>query len=93
LNYTGGVFVDKTGDKVITHGIEVVGWGLENGQKYWVGRNSWGTHWGENGFFRIIRGVDNLAIEEECAFAVPVDTWTNQVKHKTTQAEKDDPKN
>jgi hypothetical protein len=28
-------------------------------------RNSWGTYWGEDGFFRIVRGVDNCAIEED----------------------------
>jgi cathepsin X len=26
-------------------------------------RNSWGTFWGESGWGRVIRGVDNLGIE------------------------------
>ncbi len=56
-------------------------------------RNSWGTHWGEQGFFRVVRGINNIAIESDCAWATPRDTWTNEVKHITTQAEKDDPKN
>jgi cathepsin X len=93
LNYTGGIFKDKTGNKDIDHSISVIGFGVENGQKYWYGRNSWGTHWGINGFFKLARGIDNLAIEEDCSWATPVDTWTTKVTHKTTQAEKTDAKN
>ena len=76
MNYTGGIFEDKTGEKDIDHEVSVVGWGVENGTKYWLVRNSWGSYWGESGFFRVVRGVDNIAIEEECAWATPVDTWT-----------------
>jgi len=56
-------------------------------------RNSWGTHWGENGTFRVCRGTNNIAIESDCAWATPKDTWTDAVQHKTTDAEKNDPKN
>ena len=56
--YTGGIMYDPTGDVDVTHLISVVGFGVENGVKYWVGRNSWGTWWGENGFFRIVRGLN-----------------------------------
>lgn len=86
LNYTGGIFVDKDGELEIDHAISVVGWGVENGVKYWNIRNSWGTYWGEEGFFRLIRGVNNLAIETDCQYANPVDTWTNDVRN-TTKAE------
>lgn len=75
--YTGGIFIDTTGDKDVTHEISVVGWGVEDGVKYWTVRNSWGSHWGEQGFFRVIRGVDNIAIEDDCAWGTPKDTWTN----------------
>lgn len=93
MNYTGGIFYDKTGEMDIDHDISVVGFGEENGTKYWVVRNSWGTHWGENGFFRLIRGINNIAIESDCAWATPVDTWTAKKTHKTTAAEKNDPRN
>ena len=47
----------------LTHAISVVGWGEENGTKFWRVRNSRGSAYGELGYFRIIRGVNNLGIE------------------------------
>lgn len=35
-------------------------------------RNSWGSYWGEGGFFRIQMHKDNLAIETECDWGVPL---------------------
>lgn len=75
-NYTGGIFVDKTGRLEEDHDISVTGWGEENGTKYWIVRNSWGSYWGEGGTFRLIRGINNLNIEGDCSWAVPTDTWT-----------------
>jgi cathepsin X len=92
-NYTSGIFEDTTGDYDVTHEVSIVGFGEENGTPYWLIRNSWGTHWGIDGFMKLIRGKNNLAIESDCAWATPVDTWTNQEKHITTEAEKNDPNN
>jgi cathepsin X len=74
--YTGGIFCDITGDMSVVHDISVVGYGVENGQPFWTVRNSWGAHWGEQGFFRLCRGVNNLSIESDCSSGTPVDTWT-----------------
>ena len=91
--YTGGIFCDETGDMNIVHDISVVGYGVEDGAKYWLVRNSWGTQWGEDGLFRVCRGTNNIAIESDCAWATPEDTWTAKKTHKTTDAEKTDAKN
>jgi cathepsin X len=75
--FTGGkVFSEFTILPEINHIISVVGWGTlpSDGTKYWIVRNSWGTPWAESGFFRLLRGSTrfyNLAVETECAFAVP----------------------
>ena len=47
----------------VQHSILIVGWGEENGEKYWICMNSWGKVFGENGFFRILRGVNECNIE------------------------------
>lgn len=36
--------------------------------EYWIGRNSWGTYWGESGFFRIRMHNHNLGIEKDCSW-------------------------
>jgi len=87
VNYTGGIFEDKTGAKDIDHDISIVGWDEENGVKYWLGRNSWGSYWGENGLFRIVRGSNNLAIESDCSWSVPRDTWSNDERNATSPSE------
>lgn len=38
-------------------------------------RNSWGEYWGENGWFRLKRGENQLLLESNCAWAVP-GSWT-----------------
>jgi cathepsin X len=78
-DYKGGIFEDMTGEKKIRHVVSLVGWGVAaDGTKYWIGRNSWGTYWGENGFFKIVRGKDNLKIESECGWAVPKQNWPSK---------------
>ena len=72
-NYSSGVIQDSKQYNETTHVVAVTGWGTSSdGIKYWVGRNSYGTTWGEGGWFKLQRGVNALDIEKHtCAWAVP----------------------
>ncbi|KHJ99369.1 hypothetical protein OESDEN_00607 [Oesophagostomum dentatum] len=45
------------------HAIKIIGWGVENGTKYWIIANSWNSDWGENGYFRMLRGTNECYLE------------------------------
>lgn len=53
--YAGGIYSEKVLLPTCNHEISLVGYGYdeESDREYWIGRNSWGTNWGEEGFFRI----------------------------------------
>ncbi|CAO2150398.1 unnamed protein product [Urochloa humidicola] len=49
--FWSGVYMDGACGTVPDHMIALVGYGAKpDGTKYWIGKNSWGQNWGENGF-------------------------------------------
>jgi len=57
--YSSGIFDGCNMESPdIDHGVQLVGYGSEDGQDYWIVRNSWGTGWGEDGFVRMLRHSD-----------------------------------
>jgi hypothetical protein len=58
-DFDGGVYQYSYGEVVFGHCIAIVGydntWGDED-EGYWICKNSWGTEWGEDGWFRIAYG-------------------------------------
>jgi cathepsin B len=66
MSYASGVYATTAGATYLGgHAVKIVGWGSLNGVKYWIVANSWGTYWGESGYFRIQFGncnIDSAAI-------------------------------
>jgi cathepsin H len=67
--YTGGVIKATgcpTSVAATNHAVVIVGYGVDanTNMPYWKVRNSWGN-WGEQGYFRIQRGVNMCGIESD----------------------------
>jgi C1A family cysteine protease len=58
MYYTTGVITSDCGVR-IDHAVVAVGYGTENGQDYFLVRNSWGPNWGDQGFLRIGQSPSN----------------------------------
>lgn len=86
FSYGGGVFSGCEKDTVVNHAVLAVGYGSDPSSRkdYWTIRNSWGEDWGEKGFMRVERhindddycGIDNKPKEgvfcDDAPASVPV---------------------
>lgn len=53
----------------LDHGVTIVGYGTGDGwlykkAPYWIIRNSWTSMWGEQGYFRIVRGKGSCGLDQ-----------------------------
>ena len=71
LTYRSGVYQHVTGKALGGHAIKVMGWGEENGVKYWLAVNSWNEEWGDKGTFKIRRGANECGIESSVNAGLP----------------------
>jgi C1A family cysteine protease len=68
-SYSGGILDSASCGTQLDHGVLIVGYGEESGEKYWLLKNSWGTSWGEQGYFRILR-TDSTNDQGICGVAM-----------------------
>jgi C1A family cysteine protease len=59
-NYESGILDIPNCSKSTDHAVVVVGYGTEDGQDYWLIRNSWGEYWGDAGYVKMARNKDDM---------------------------------
>ena len=92
VSYSRGIFSDPgacQGEQGSRKYVVLAGWGTtRDGVKYWIGRNSWGTYWGEKGWFKLKMADGDLGVTRECHWATPVKpVYTSLIDEHTSQVE------
>lgn len=62
--YTGGIYKYRAataGEVIGGHCVAIIGY--DDAKKCWIAKNSWGTGWGEEGYFRIAYGSAGIDAE------------------------------
>ena len=79
MSYKSGVYQRnwwKLWDSILGgHAVKIIGWGTDHNNNvsvdYWLVANSWDTTWGEDGYFKIKRGVNMCGIESNLYAGLP----------------------
>jgi len=71
--YQSGIFDSsrcKEDYLALDHCVHLTGYGIQNGEKYWLVKNSWGVTWGEKGYIRLVYGKNMCGVADEVTYSV-----------------------
>ena len=70
-----GVYKHTTGQAQGGHAVKMLGWGVENGNKYWLMANSWNTDWGDNGKYWLMANSWNTDWGDNGKYWLMANSW------------------
>jgi C1A family cysteine protease len=72
--YRSGVYSHVTGNLAGGHCVTLIGY--DDAQQCWIGKNSWGTGWGDGGYFKIAYGQCRIESYGSCGIqGVRLQAW------------------
>jgi hypothetical protein len=83
-HYTGGVYTHVSGNEVGGHCVCIVGY--DDAQSCWIAKNSWGSEWGEAGYFRIAYGQCGIDSEMWAPEGIVQSAWAELYTDANTLA-------
>ncbi|XP_067410660.1 procathepsin L-like [Emydura macquarii macquarii] len=72
--YKSGVFANSWCSQRVNHAMLAVGYGThqEGGKStaYWLIKNSWSEQWGEKGYIRLLKGVNQCGVANQASYPI-----------------------
>ncbi|KAI7798783.1 hypothetical protein IRJ41_015825 [Triplophysa rosa] len=69
--YTNGVYYEpacKNGTDDLDHAVLAVGYGVLEGEPYWLVKNSWSTYWGNDGYVLMSMKDNNCGVATDATY-------------------------
>ncbi|KAI3386659.1 hypothetical protein SNEBB_007757 [Seison nebaliae] len=71
--YANGVYYEPdcgSGPDQLDHSVLAVGYGIQNGEAYWLVKNSWSTNWGDDGYVLMSQRDNNCGVDTQPTYVV-----------------------
>lgn len=69
--YANGVYYEPecgNDPNSLDHAVLAVGYGVMNGEAYWLVKNSWSTHWGNDGYVLMSQKDNNCGVATDATY-------------------------